>query len=218
LTLALGIGATTAVFSIVAAVLLRPLPYRNPDRLTAIWITSAREQSLAKLFASYGDYEEFTRHARSFESISAATWATRTGRILTGSGPARSILTIPATASFFDTLGVPAALGRTFRADDEARGCSLVLSHAAWTATFGSDRSIVGRTLTLDQKPCTVAGVMPERFVFYPTPTQAWILLGPGFQPDPSRMLVGIFARLKPGVTPAAAQDEVRSLYRAVHT
>ena len=218
LTLALGIGATTAVFSIVSAVLLRPLPYKDPDRLAAVWVTSTREQTLAKAFAIYRDYEEFLRNAHSFEKVGAATWATNTGRILTGHGPARSVMTIPATASFFDTLGVSAALGRTFRSDDESRGCAVVLAHSFWASAFSSDRSVVGRSITLDQSLCTVMGVMPERFVFYPAVTQAWILLGPNFQPDQAHMFVGIFARLKRGVTLAQAQAEVHSLFRALHT
>jgi putative ABC transport system permease protein len=217
LTLALGIGATTAVFSIVDAVLLRPLPYKNPDRLVAVWITSTREKGLAKLFPIHADYQEFRRNSRTLDTVSAATWATNTGRVLTGYGPARSVLTIPATPSFFDTLGVSAAIGRTFTSDDEARGCSIVLAHKFWTSALAADASIIGKALTLDQKPCTVLGVMPERFGFYPTATQAWVLLGPNFQPDQSHMLVGIFARLKPGVTLAQAAAELGSLFRAIH-
>ncbi len=113
-TLALGIAATTTVFSIVDAVLVRPLSHKDPNRLAAIWVTSTREKNLAKLFATYADYAEFRRHSRTLENVSAATWATRAGRVLTGIGPAREVLTIPATASFFDSLGVSAAIGRTF--------------------------------------------------------------------------------------------------------
>jgi putative ABC transport system permease protein len=217
LALALGIGAATAVFSIVDAVLLRPLPYKDPDRLAAVWITSTREQTLAKVFATYADYSEFRRHSQAFEEIGAATWATTTGRVLTGSGQAREILTIPASASFFKTLGVPAAMGRTFGAEDEGDGCSLVVAHKLWASTLGADPLIAGKSVTLDQKPCIVLGVMPEAFSFYPSQTQAWVLLGPDFQPNQDKMLVGIFARLKPGVTPAQAETELRSLFRAGH-
>lgn len=129
LTVALGIGATTTVFSMVDAVLFRPLSYRNPERLAAVWVTSTRENSLAKIFATHADYVEFRSHARTLEDVAAATWATRTGGVLSGYGPAREVLTIPASASFFDTLGVSAAIGRTFIPEDEGRGCSLVVTH-----------------------------------------------------------------------------------------
>ena len=216
LTLALGIAATTTVFSVVDAVLVRPLPYKNPNRLAAIWVTSTREKGLAKLFATYRDYDEFRSHARTLESVAAASWATSINRVLTGSGAARSVLTIPASASFFETLGVHAALGRVFTAQDQ--GCSLVLTHKFWTSTLHADPSTIGKSLTLDQKACTVLGVMPEQFSFYPPQTQAWALLGPDFQPNQDQMLVGIFARLKPGVSFTQAQAELRSLFRAIHT
>src|SRR5579859_399599 len=160
LTLALGIGAATAVFSIVDAVLLRDLPYKDPGRLVAIWITGTREKNLAKLFAVHADYVNFRQHASTLESVTAATWATHIGRVLTGYGPAHEVLTIPATASFFDTLGVSAAIGRTFRRDDEGRGCIIVASHKLWTSTLGADPSVIGKALLLDQKPCTIVGVM----------------------------------------------------------
>src|SRR5215469_5162616 len=187
-TLALGIGAATAVFSIVDAVLLRPLPYKDPGRLAAIWLTSTRESSLAKIFATYGNYLEFRRHSASLEAVGAATWATGTGRVLTGRGPARNVLTIPATVSFFQTLGVSASLGRTFRDEDERRGCSVLLANRFWASTLGADASIIGKSLTLDEKPCTVLGVMPPEFSFYPRQTESWVLLGPEFQPDPDHM------------------------------
>ena len=217
ITLALGIGATTAVFSIVHAVLLRPLPYKDPDRLAAVWITSTREGSLAKIFATYRDYSEFRRNSRTLDGVSAATWAKVSGRVLTGFGPARDVLTIPASASFFGTLGVTAALGRTFRAEDEGHGCSIVVSHKFWATRLHSDTSIVGKSVTLDQAPCTVLGVMPERFSFYPPQTEAWILLGPDFQPGQDGMLVGIFVRLKPGATLAQVETELRGIHRAIH-
>jgi putative ABC transport system permease protein len=218
MTLALGISATATVFSIVDAVLLRPLPYRDSSRLVAVWATSVREEGLAKIFASHEDYAEFRRHAKTLESVSAATWAGRPGQVLTGFGPAREVLTIPATVSFFETLGVGAKIGRTFAAGDETQGCSIVVAHKFWTSVLGADPALVGRSVEFNQKPCTVLGVMPEEFSFYPPETQAWILIGPNFVPDLNKLQVGIFARLKPGVTIAQAQAELRSLYRASRT
>jgi putative ABC transport system permease protein len=216
-TLALGIGSTTAVFSIVNAVLLRPLPYRDPDRLVAIWDRALREKGMEKVFAPYTDYEEWQRNARSFEKITAATWAFSPARILTGRGPAKQLLAIPATASFFETLGAQAALGRTFTPDDERRGCTVVLSHGWWANGLGADAGIVGKSLTLDQRECTVVGVMPANFSFYPGAAQLWTLLGPDFEPPRAQATAGIFARLKPGITRAQAQAEIAALHRAAH-
>ena len=122
LTLALGIGATTAVFSIVDGALLRPLPYRTPERLVEILNQGLREKGLNKLFAVYPDYREYKQHSRSFEELAAATWAVKSP-ILTGHGAAQTVTAIPVTASFFGLLGAAARLGRTFDAADEARGC-----------------------------------------------------------------------------------------------
>ncbi|MCC7340861.1 MAG: ABC transporter permease, partial [Bryobacterales bacterium] len=110
LTLALGIGANTAVFSIVEAVLLRPLPYRDPSRLV-VYLRNVHETGTSKMFASLRDYRVFAR-AHSFEQAAAATWATG-GRLLRGYGQAQDILAMPVSESFFALLGVEPALGRT---------------------------------------------------------------------------------------------------------
>ena len=217
LTLCLGIGAATSVFSIVDSVLLRPLPYKDPERLVAIWGRSLHDKGLEKVFAPYDDYEEWSRKAGSFESIGVATWAFSPSRILTGRGPARQLLAIPVSASFFQMLGVSAAIGRTFTLDDEHHGCSVVLSHALWVTPLGGDRSIPGQSLTLDGRACTVLGVMPANFRFYPRQASLWVLLGPDFTPPREQVSVGIFARLKPGVTREQAQAEIAAMHRALH-
>ncbi|HEV2447746.1 MAG TPA: ADOP family duplicated permease, partial [Candidatus Sulfopaludibacter sp.] len=153
---------------------------------------------------------EYQRHARSFESVSAATWAAR-NPIMTGRGRPQHVLAIPATASLFDTLGVKAVLGRTFTAGDTHRGCSVVLAHSFWVGKLGADPKIVGRSLGLDQESCTVLGVMPRGFAFYPPATNLWLLH------DAKPAVAGIFARLKQGVTLQRAQAEVESIYRGVH-
>jgi hypothetical protein len=112
LTLALGIGASTAVFRIVDAVLLKPLPYQGADRLVAVWSTEIGQRD-TKIFAPYRDFEEFKAHNHSFEQLAALTWA-RAGEILTWRGAPHEVLAIPASANFFSLLGIPAAKGRTF--------------------------------------------------------------------------------------------------------
>ena len=217
LTLALGIGANTAVFSILYGALLRPLPYRNPDRIINILDSSVRESQLAKIFASYADFDEFSRHARTLESIAAATWAGRPAAVLTGRGATRTYLTIPVTAGFFNVLGISAQLGRTFTNNDLRGGCAVVLSNTFWRGALGSDPHIVGQALSLDDQSCTVIGVMPPRFAVYPPETQIWTLILPN---DPRlRGYFGVFmiARLKPGVRMAEARAELTALHRALH-
>lgn len=174
LTLALGIGANTAVFSIVNGVLLQPLPYKDAGRLVAIWEKNEKDKGPSKLFDSYRDFEQWSAQAQSFERVAAATWAAG-GRVLTGRGPAKTVLTIPVSASFFSTLGVTAALGRTFTPEDEKHGCAIVLSDEFWRDTMRATDNIIGGTLTLNREDCTVLGVMPRGFAFYPAQTRLWI-------------------------------------------
>jgi predicted permease len=217
-TLALGIGATTAVFSVVEAVLLRPLPYANVQRLVAIWDGHLKDRSLAKIFASYEDFETWRRHSRSFEQLGAATWATG-DQTLTGHGAPKLVLAIPASVDLFSVLGVPPALGRTFDPSDLSRGCTVVLAHRFWRNTLGAERDIVGRSLALDNRACTVVGVMPERFAFYPDAAQMWTLILPNREqlPPDNYQGVGVFGRLRPGVTLARAQAELSALHTQAH-
>ncbi len=187
------------------------------DALVDILDTSLRESSLAKIFASYSDFDEFSHHARSIEGIAAATWAGRPSAILTGRGPAKDYLTIPVTAGFFDTLGIPASFGRTFKSADLLGGCAVVLSDRFWRGPLRQDPRIVGQSLVLDDRPCTVLGIMPANFGFYPPETQIWSLLLPN---DPRlKSFFGVFmvARLRPGVTVAQARSELTALHRALH-
>ncbi len=216
LTLALGMGANTAVFSVLNAVLLRPLPYREPQKLVVIWDKIMRGSEPAPVFDSFADFVQIQRYAHSFSKVSAATWAAP-ARVWTDGGLPRTLLAIPATASFFDTLGVGAALGRTFTKHDEQRGCTVVLSHAFWQEKLASKRDVVGTDLKLDDIACTVVGVMPASFSFYPKQAQMWILAGPNLRPKREDLIVGIFARLKPGVSIAQAQSEVTALHDALH-
>lgn len=215
LTLALGIGANTAVFSIVEAVLLRPLPYKDPSRLVSIWLRNVRETGTSKMFASLRDYRAFER-ARSFEQVAVATWATG-GRLLRGVGPAQTILALPVSESFFALLGVEPAIGRTFNRDDVQHGCSVVISDRLWRGSLRADPAIIRNSMVIDDRACSVLGVMPSSFAFYPPAAEAWILLTPDFSPPPAKIPLGIFARLRPGVTIAQAQAEVSALHAALN-
>jgi predicted permease len=216
LTLTLGIGASAAVFSIFDAVLLRPLPYRDSARLVAIWSTELHNPG-SKIFAPYRDFEEFKSRSHSLEAVAAITWA-RAGEILTWRGSAHQVLAIPASPEFFSLLGVRAAIGRTFRTEDLQRECAVVLAHSFWQTELGAPADIVGNALVLSDKPCTVVGVMPAAFEFYPKQTSLWTLIMPGskYAKAPFDSDVGIFARLRPGRTAASAQRELVALHQDV--
>jgi putative ABC transport system permease protein len=214
LTLALGIGASTAIFSIIDAVLFKPLPYKDPARLVVVWDQEIHARGTSKLFTPYQDFKQFQQTATSLEQIGGATWAT-SPMILTGRGPAKNVLSIPSTLSFFSLLGVSPALGRTFQQSDLDRACTVVLAHKFWQSALGGQPGIVGQSLALDNQPCIVIGVMPSAFSFYPDATSMWRLETPTGEiaRNPERRGIGIFARLKPGITISAAQEELRRLH-----
>jgi putative ABC transport system permease protein len=215
-TLALGIGASAAVFSIVDAVLVRPLPYRDADQLVAVWSTELRHPE-SKLFAPYADFQEFKEHSHSFQQLAAATWA-RAGEIVTWNGSPHQVVAIPVSADFFSLLSVPAELGRTFGPDDRKNGCTVVLAHPFWQKELGAPQQIAGTSLVLSGQSCTVSGVMPRSFEFYPKQTSLWTLIQADSQytKKPLDSVVGIFGRLRPGLTKADAETELVELHRNV--
>ena len=214
-TLALGIGASTAIFSIVDAVLLRRLAYRDPDRLVVIWGAQIGQVGSSKVFDSYRDFEAWQHSSRSFDQLEALTWAFA-GQTLSWRGKPQRVLAIPATQGIFSLLGVQAAAGRTFGAEDLKAGCTVVLSHRFWQDRLGSPTDAVGGSLTLDGRHCTVIGIMPSRFEFYPRDSDLWTLITPSsdFTLHPRNSLVGVFGRLRPGVSRATAQAELTVIHQ----
>src|SRR5450755_1647390 len=214
LLLALGIGANALVFSLVDRILLRALPFHDAGRLAAIWETTRNWDP--KVLASYRDVESFDRESRSFDGIAGWQWVEYT---LTGRGEPRRILGEAVTPRFFETLGIPAALGRTFGLADLNGGPTVVLSDAGWKSIFGGSWDAVGQTLTLDGRACTVLGIMPRGFEFYPRQASFWTLLMPA---DVARSGSGKFhsmgavGRLRPGVSLLAAETEIAALRAAL--
>src|SRR5215469_7910567 len=207
LTLALGIGANTAVFSILDAVLLRPLPYRAPGELVSVLDREIRAGGRATFFDLYSDYENWNKNSRLFQGFAATSWAGGLGRIMTGHGPARSIAALPVSVDFFSVLGVPALLGRTFQQVDVGGGCSVVLSHKFWQAKFGGQREVIGQSLQLDNQACVVLGVMPPEFASFPNPDSlVWVLLTPPTRPD--QFGVFVIGRMKPWICQSASDAE----------
>ncbi len=214
LTLALGIGATTAVYSVLEAVLLRPLPFKDPGRLVIIWDNdiAINRQTLV----SFAHFEQYRQNSQTLTSPAAVG---RSSRVWTGRGPARRLSIAPASVSFFDTMGVNAVLGRTFQPEDQQRGCVIVLEHGFWSTELNGDASVVGKDFALDETPCTVLGVMPADFSAYPTNARLWMLIGDNFEKSRRQLDgVAVYGRLKAGVTLAQARAEIDSIHRTLYS
>jgi predicted permease len=214
ITLALGIGANTAVFSIVDAVLLRPLPYKNANRLTFVTQRFSKER-IGAAFDAYREFEAWSRYSHSFEKLAAATWVPSAAQaVLSWRGEKREMLDVPVSADFFSMLGVHAAQGRTFEAADLKDPCTVVLTHGFWQQTLGGASGWVGKSLTLNGISCTVVGVMPKDFSFYPKQTQLWTLITPesDFPRKAWDMPVCVLGLLKRGITHAGAQAELTTI------
>jgi putative ABC transport system permease protein len=171
LTLALGIGANSAIFSVLDVVLLRPLPYPDPDRLVMLW-TDSPVEGIHEQRSAYGNYADWKRHSRSFEELAAFDPSSAT---LTGEGPAEQVSVARVSAGFFPVLGVPPRLGRTFTAAEDAdREPLVVLSHGLWQSRFGASPDALGASLEIDGRRALVIGVMPAGFAFPDRGTDLW--------------------------------------------
>ena len=222
LTLALGIGANTAIFSVVRGVLLSPLPFPDGDRVVRIWHVNRADNDL-KSQVSEPDFLEWKADTRRFQSL-AAYWYSPGGSSadLTGNGTPELIQGAYITPGFFETLGARAAIGQTIRAEQAVAGNDrfIVLSDGLWRRRFGADRGILGRALTIDGQPFTVLGVMPPAFTFPAERIDYWMplsIMGPDAigRQRASRFL-DVFGRIAPGVTQAQAYDELASIARRI--
>jgi putative ABC transport system permease protein len=213
LTLALGIGANTAIFSTVDAVLLRPLPYDEPDRLVMVWEKRAAEGVFDNVVAP-ADYVDWARMNTVFESIAALTSISAD---LTGSGEPVRLAAGAVTTRFFDVLRVRPQLGRTFRADDGVAGRHrvIVLGDGLWRRQFGADPTVVGRSILLNGVAHQVVGVLPRSFEFPNPDLELWAPLPfDGLSEPLSRASheLFVYARMKPGVTLDQARSEMDRL------
>ena len=216
MTAALGIGATTAMFSLVNAVLLRPLPFPQPDGL--VWLQQD-DQSLGLAEPlSYPDFFDWRSQSHSFTGMASYRNDSVT---LTGSGDPQHLSGQVVSSEFFRVLGVRPMLGRDFLADDEKPGARVVmLSHRLWRSTFGSAADIAGRAITLDGHRYTVAGVMPADFAFpiQNPPPLFWTTLADNAVGDPpftvqrGADMLDVIARLKPGISLPQARAELSGI------
>jgi putative ABC transport system permease protein len=231
LTLALGIGATTAIFSIVHGVLLKPLPYAHPERLANIWVDlGVGNQSLPAV--SPNDFRDYQQRSKLFDAFAAASGPGVVGSTgaLSGTGDGREtehVDVVPVTANFFPLLGVAPMLGRHFTAEEEALGGEqvVILAYPIWKRRFGGDSSIVGRRIRLDRTEHTVVGVMPAAFnlllpteAFLVTDADIWKPLRINYDiPRPRNLtFFTVFARLKTDVTFEQAQGEMDEIARGL--
>jgi predicted permease len=232
LVLALGVGANVAVFSVVNTILLRPLPFRDPNRL--VWLaTNGGKGGLSDQTYTVSAFEEFRRHNRSFQDVTSyQTFFNSIQYKLTGKGAPLPVVGVQVAENFFPMLGVDPLLGRLFTTDECHKGgrAAALLSHQFWQQQFGGDPSVVGRTVTINAAPAditgpvTVVGVLPASFDF-------GSVFSPGMQVDfyvPAYMdfwrtwgnTLAVLGRLKPGVSLAQAQAESDTLFpqlRAAH-
>ena len=177
LALALGIGANTAMFSVIEAVLLRPLPYSNPNELVRVASTWERGGITTPYSSSPPDFFDWRDQNRSFSSM----FAYRTGEYaLTGRGEAKRVRAVMATAGIFSTLQAHPALGREFLTEENRKGADhvVVLSYGLWQAEFGGAAGAIGRTIELDSEPYTIVGVMPAEFRFPLPGSDAYVPIG----------------------------------------
>lgn len=210
LTLVLGIGASTAIFSVVEAALLRPLPFADAGRLAMVWGVAGPNRDVRG--ASYIEIADWRRLTSSFQGLSIYD---ETNRNLSGDGEAEQLEAETVSPGFFRLLGAAPASGRTFTAEDDRPGGigAAVISDALWHSRFGGDPGVLGRRITLDDQPFTVIGVMRPGFKGLSFDTDIWTTLAPFLSPAAlearGNRWLGAVGRLKPGVTPDAAQADL---------
>jgi putative ABC transport system permease protein len=206
LTLALGIGANTAVFSMVNALLLHPYNFRSLDTLVRVWEDRGIDKSYDARYIAPADAEELRANNTVFESFTIYSFHSFSSGT---EGEVEPILGCKVSTNFFDVLGVGSASGRIFSATEEQPGTDrvAVVSHGLWQRRFGGDPQLLGKTISLNGRVYTIVGIMPKDFD-YPVPAELWVPLAltPAERSDRTHLSLSALARLKPGVSVAQAQ------------
>jgi putative ABC transport system permease protein len=221
LTLALGIGANTAIFSVINAVLLQPLPFAEPDRLVTVWNVNTKTGGDG-VQVSYPDFNDWRAQSQSFEKMAAFRGRDLT---VTGMGEAFRLRGATTTSDLFPLLGVAPRLGRVFTPEEDRAGNhSAILSDTLWRTRFKADPNAVGRTISINSQSYTIVGVMPPKFAFpiSTDPVELWI--GAAVDNEGAGALtnqrgnhaIEVIGRLKPGVSLAQAQSEVSRITDAL--
>jgi putative ABC transport system permease protein len=225
LTLALGIGANTAIFSVVHAVLIEPLPYRDADRLVFVWLGRDTE-GYGRGPMSGADLRDLRERTSSFGAV-GAIWASGTVALTEDAEP-EQLRGALVTSNFFQVLGVEPALGRTFQAGDSAPGAEpvILIGWELFQRRYGGDASVVGRRVHANDQPTTVIGVMPPGFrlllpadAAVPASLQAWVPFWPDLENGPrGNLFLRVVARMQPGVTIAQARADVAAAAEAINS
>src|SRR5687768_5884594 len=214
LALAVGIGANSAIFSVVNAVLLRPLPYADPERLVMIWMDNSRI-NIAEDWHSFPNYTDYRDHNEVLESIAA--FNNRSFNI-TGSGEPERVQGAWMTGSLLPLLGVAPALGRNFSSEEEQPGKDqvVIIGHGLWKRRFGGDPNILEQTIMLNGNPRTVIGVMPQGFAFPAKDSEMWVPIALTQQQMAARNSIAyqVIGRIKPGVTFGQAKANLETVNR----
>ena len=214
LTLALGIGANSAIFSVVYAVLLRPLPFPDPDRLVIVWETSA-VRDVQHGGSSGGDFLDWREQAGVFDKLSV--WRKWTYTVQGNEGP-EQLYGVKTSADFFRMLGVKPIIGRDYVADEEIPGHDhvVLLSYALWQRQFGGDSSLLGKPVTIDEQPYTVIGVLPPGFSPLGMSLENDVWMPAAFdrgKADHSDHTFIVLGRLKPGISLQSADAAMKTLF-----
>jgi predicted permease len=212
LTLALGVGANTALFGVIYAVLIQPLPFRDPGKLVRIWET---HPALPQLQVTAPDFRDWRTQNRSFDAMAAHTLSAMNTATLLGQGQPEIVHGTMASSNLFPTMGIQTVVGRNFNeAEERAKRQVAVISENLWRRKFASDPGIVGRQIRLEKESFTVVGVVSRRQAF-PEWADFWMplsLLDPDLENRRKYHPLEVVARLKPGVTVAQAQSEIQSI------
>lgn len=212
LIIALGIGANTAIFSLVRAVLLRPLPFADPDRLVMVW-EDASWANFPKNTPAPANYVDWKTRNEVFEDMAAVT---QRDFNLTGDGEPEKVYANGVTETFFSVLGVAPAVGRYCGPDDDRGDAAnvAVISYSLWQSRYGGERSIVGREILLDDEKYTVIGVMPRGFQFLDPDVRIWVpaRLSPERLASRGNHFLEVVARMKPGITLERANNDIKAI------
>lgn len=225
ITLALGIGANTAIFSVVNATLLRPLPFKDPDRIVMAWGYLPKLAHTSDKFpTSAGNYLGLVKQTKTLQELAAfRQWSWQ----LTHAGEPEQLQGVRVSANFFEALGARPALGQTFTVEQDQEGSTpvAVISHRLWQREFAADKSVLGKSLTLNGQTVTVVGVMPRDFEFpgganmipglqFATKNDIWMPLAMNGEERKNQgsLNLALLGRLKPGVTVSQAENELRAI------